>query len=52
MSVTNGTASPTIHRALAEAIEMVISADNRVRIVFVNVGDEDIRPMSISVSLS
>jgi hypothetical protein len=41
MNATNGTTSPTIRRVLDEAIEKVISADNRVRIVFVSIdGDE------------
>jgi hypothetical protein len=41
MSAANETASPTIRRVLDEAIERAISADNRVRIVFLRVdGDE------------
>jgi hypothetical protein len=40
MGAANGPASPTIRKVLDEAIERAISADNRVRIVFVSV-DED-----------
>jgi hypothetical protein len=41
MTTAKGTASPTIRRFLDEAIEKAISADNRVRILFVSVdGDE------------
>jgi hypothetical protein len=41
MNAANGTASPTIRRVTNEVIERSISADNRVRIVFMNVdGDE------------
>jgi hypothetical protein len=41
MSTANRTASPTIRRVLDEAIEKVISANNRVRIVFVSVDGEE-----------